>query len=100
MVSKCNFLFSRLVPSWWQPSSETVSLAQENRGTPEQRAACSPDATLVTFLIQRRWKTENSAISALVSRAPARGPALTDCLKKGTDYAFPSSLTPKLKLSR
>jgi hypothetical protein len=23
---------------------ETVSFAQENRGTPEQRAACSPDA--------------------------------------------------------
>lgn len=41
MVSKYNFLFPVLAAAFLY---ETVSFAQENRGTPEQRAACSPDA--------------------------------------------------------
>jgi hypothetical protein len=41
MVSKYNFPFSVLAAAFLY---ETVSFAQENRGTPEQRAACSPDA--------------------------------------------------------
>ena len=41
MVSKYNFLSSALAAAFLY---ETASLAQENRGTPEQRAACSPDA--------------------------------------------------------
>jgi hypothetical protein len=41
MVSKYNFLFPVLAAAFLY---ETVSFAQENLGTPEQRAACSPDA--------------------------------------------------------
>jgi hypothetical protein len=41
MGSKYNFLLPVLAAAFLY---ETVSFAQENRGTPEQRAACSPDA--------------------------------------------------------
>jgi len=64
----------------------TSASAQENQGTPEQRAACTsdafrlcssyiPDATKVETCLRQNKSVLSNACRSVFNQAPARGPA-------------------------